>query len=179
MSIGAAIGAPILGQLLANVPWPWVFIIIAVPGVIWTLWFYWWFRDRPEDHSSVNHAERELIALNSEPGSHAPSTSPTPWLKLARHPKLLWLCISQFFRAGANVFWMTWCPGYLEAQFHLDKITIGWLMMFPFLGVVLGSLLGGLLVDQVLRWTGSKRWSRQGVTIGTSAMAWSCSWRCM
>ena len=65
---------------------------------------------------------------------------------------------------------MTWCPGYLEAQFHLDKITIGWLMMFPFLGVVLGSLLGGLLVDQVLRWTGSKRWSRQGVTIGTSAI---------
>ena len=170
MSVGAAIGAPILGILLVTVQWPWVFLIVAVPGVLWSVWFYLWFRDRPTEHSSVNAAERALLAPPAAPTT--PPVAPTlgTWLRIARHPKLVWLCSSQFFRAAANVFWLTWCPTFLCEVYQLDAEAAGWLLMFPFLGVVVGSFLGGILADRVLASTGSKRWSRQGVAIITAAV---------
>ncbi len=170
MSLGLVIGSYILGELLPVVPWPWVFLMIAVPGVIWSLWFFWWFRDRPRDHPSVNEAEALLIAPQSNSHVESHTVGPIRWYELALHPKILCLCWGQFFRAGANVFWMSWCPGYLEEAYNLDKPTTGQLMIFPFLGVVLGSLAGGYLTDRILTATGSKRWSRQGAVIGTSVV---------
>ena len=127
-----------------------------------------WYRDRPADHRRVNDAEKEL--LKPQPVTTSEPTGPTPWLRLATRPKLLWLCSSQYFRAGANVFWLTWCPTYLQNVYGLSPKDSGILTSLPFIGVVLGSLFGGWLSDRVLAATGSKRWSRNGVSIITAAI---------
>ncbi len=170
MSIGGAINFFLLGYLLAIVYWPWLFVIFAVPGVAWSIWFYAWYRNRPADHRSVNEAERELLKTPAHVELEAEPLSRTPWLKLATRPKLLWLCASQFFRAGANVFWLTWCATYLQQAFHADKGLANQLTGIPFLGVVIGSYGGGVLADRVLARTGSKRKSRNGVAITTAAI---------
>jgi ACS family glucarate transporter-like MFS transporter/ACS family D-galactonate transporter-like MFS transporter len=192
MSIGGALGAIITAQLLGIMLWPWVFIVIAIPAVIWSIWFFWWYRDRPDEHPSVNEAERELLRpIELRAGNHearGPTRwsdedepakqqevnnepkGPTRWGKLATSPKLLWLCASQYFRAAAIVFWLAWCPTYLQNVYGLSKQEAGTLTSIPFIGVVLGSFFGGLLADRVLRATGSKRWSRNGVSILTAAI---------
>src|SRR5262245_59761769 len=50
MSTGGALGAFFTARLLTRVNWPWIFLIYAVPGFIWSAWFFNWFRDRPEEH---------------------------------------------------------------------------------------------------------------------------------
>ncbi|MCE9530313.1 MAG: MFS transporter [Planctomycetes bacterium] len=170
MSIGGAVGAIITGQLLLAVTWPWVFVIFAIPGVIWSLWFFSWYRDRPAEHKSVNAAELELLKPPPNDENHLKATGPTPWLKLLTRPKLLWVSFAQYFRAGANVFWLFGCPTYLQKVYGISTENSGMLTSLPFLGVVLGSLFGGWLSDLVLAKTGSKRWSRNGVANGTAAI---------
>jgi len=166
MSIGGASGSFIAGSLLVAVYWPWVFVIFAVPGIIWSVWFYAWYRDRPAEHPAVNDAERELLKQVDLP-ARSTAKGPTPWLKLATRPQLLWLCASQFFRASGNVFWMTVCATFLQVVYRVDVRTANELTSIPFMGVVIGSLCGGLLADLVLARTGSKRKSRNGVAIST------------
>lgn len=171
MSVGAAVGASIASLfLMMNVPWPWIFIIFSAPGIVWSLWFFSWYRDRPDEHRSANQAEKDLLKPAPEDKMAKEPSGPTPWLKLATRPKLLWLCASQFFRASANVFWMAWCATFLQEVYRLDKGIAGHLSSIPFLGVVVGSLGGGLLADWVLVRTGSKRWSRNGVAVGTASV---------
>ena len=170
MSIGGAVGAIITAQLLGIMLWPWVFIVIAIPAVIWSIWFFSWYRDRPEEHRSVNEAERELLKPPVAERPKDEPKGPIPWLQLATSPKLIWLCLSQYFRAAAIVFWLAWCPTYLQQVYGMSKQEAGTLTSIPFIGVVLGSFFGGLLADRVLRATGSKRWSRNGVSIITAAI---------
>ena len=56
MSLGGALCAWLTGVLLevfeprvaAGWNWRLTFLLFAVPGIIWAVWFWWWFRDEPE-----------------------------------------------------------------------------------------------------------------------------------
>src|ERR1041385_810032 len=69
MSVGGALCAWLTGGLLeAMAPhvapgWNWrlTFLLFAVPGLLWAVWFWSWFRDEPDLHPAVNEAELELI----------------------------------------------------------------------------------------------------------------------
>jgi MFS family permease len=41
--------------------WRHIFWIFGGIGVVWCVFFWWWFRDRPQDHVSVNQAELAYI----------------------------------------------------------------------------------------------------------------------
>src|SRR5262245_18801304 len=41
--------------------WRHIFWVFGAIGVVWCVVFWWWFRDRPQEHSSVNAAEIALI----------------------------------------------------------------------------------------------------------------------
>jgi ACS family glucarate transporter-like MFS transporter len=41
--------------------WRHIFWVFGAIGVLWCVFFYFWFRDRPEEHPWVNSAERALI----------------------------------------------------------------------------------------------------------------------
>jgi ACS family glucarate transporter-like MFS transporter len=62
MLIGSAVGSIITGVLLGPLGWRWLFAIYAVPGLLWSVWFFWWFRNRPQEHPHVNAAELAVIA---------------------------------------------------------------------------------------------------------------------
>lgn len=68
MLLGGVLGATLTGWLLGMLnsnqnpeAWRTIFIGFAVPGVLWALWFAWWFRNRPEKDPRVNQAELDLI----------------------------------------------------------------------------------------------------------------------
>src|SRR5262245_26314778 len=170
MQAGSVIAMALTGWVIAQMHWSLMFFVFAVPGVVWSLWFFWWFRDRPAEHPSLNDAERDLLKLPPDAHADLESRAPTPWLRLFTRPKLIWLCSQQFFRAAAFAFWMTWCPTFLQKVYLMTPAQSGLLTAFPTLGLVLGTFSGGLLADRVLRATGSKRWSRQGVAMITAAI---------
>tara|TARA_R110000868_G_scaffold411790_1_gene711281 strand:+ start:10216 stop:11577 length:1362 start_codon:yes stop_codon:yes gene_type:complete len=183
MSIGSAFGAFSIGLLLAGfqiggnqIPglnWRTIMYLCAVPGVVWAIVFYYWFRDRPEKHRGVNAAELELIrgdealtpAEQTKGQEKEEHVEPTPWDQILTSFSMWMICGQQFFRAAGNIFYMTWFPVYLQEARGISLASSGLLTSLPLMTFVVGNFLGGVVVDWVLQRTGSRRWSRQGVAI--------------
>lgn len=60
MSVGSIIAAPLTAWLVISLGWRTMFLLYAVPGLLWAAWFAVWYRDRPSVHPAVNAAERDL-----------------------------------------------------------------------------------------------------------------------
>lgn len=166
MSLGGAVGAYTTAHLMGVAYWPWIFAIYAVPGLIWSGWFFAWYRDRPSEHGSANDSEREMLRSDAVKFAQPHANW---WVVLTSLPVIL-LCSQQFFRAGAAAFWFTWCPTYLQKTQGLDKQSAGELTSLPIVGFMLGSIAGGLVADRLFRRTGSRRVSRCGTAIGATLL---------
>jgi nitrate/nitrite transporter NarK len=167
MSIGGAAGAFLTGQLLEHLGWRWIFLLYVVPGVIWAVGFYLWFRDRPEEHPSVGARELEIIrGLNADASAPpAELRAPIPWGAILSSWPMWCICGQQFFRAAGYMFFASWFATYLQEVRKLSPAEAGFLTSLPLCAVVLGSPTGGLLSDWLLARTGSRRISRQGLSI--------------
>lgn len=164
MGIGGALGAFLTGVLLTYLDWRWVFALYAMPGIVWSMWFYVWFRDRPAEHEAVNEAELDIINdLVAKPASGKEEAEPTPWGTIFSSVTMWWINGQQFFRAAAYVFFMSWFPTYLQRTRAVAADDLWLQSALPHVTMVLGSISGGFIADWVLMRTGSRRLSRQGV----------------
>ncbi|MBI3866860.1 MAG: MFS transporter [Planctomycetia bacterium] len=177
-SLGAAGGMAVAGYVAVLLGWRWTFAVFAIPGLIWAAWFSIWFRNRPEEHRSVNAGELALMRV-SAPGyeeSSAPEhEGPVPWKALLLSPALCWFCTQQFFRGAGYIFFSTWFTTYLRDVFGVEKGTAGVLTSLPLCANGIGCIVGGAFSDWLLVRTGSRRISRQGLAVvcqlGCAALA--------
>ena len=140
-------------QVLKVTTWRFAFPIFGSLGVIWAVLFYRWYRDRPEDHKSVNAAELELLKENRGlSGSHGD----VPWRRLIGS-KTVWLLWAQYFCLSYPwYFYITWLPQFLRSRYPLMSDDQRALLAFvPLFCGGLGSLSCGLIAPRVERWTGS------------------------
>jgi MFS family permease len=178
MQVGAIVAALLTGLLAdpERLGWRWTFALFAAPGFVWSVWFYIWFRDRPEDHRSVNKAELELLrgsgdlaggaAAGNESGDASGASSdaalPVPWKQLLLSPAMGFLCAAQMFRGAGYSFYSNWFTTYLREGLHVTGLAeAGFLTTLPVFATALGSFAGGWLSDVVLQRTNSRRLSRQ------------------
>jgi len=165
MSVGSIVAAPLTAWLLIACGWRWMFVIYAIPGVLWAIWFRWMYRNSPAENPAVNEAERSLIAAGEPMETAAAPKAATPWRSLLTHPAMACLCAQQFCRAAGYIFFATWFATYLQEARGVTIEKSGWLTALPLMGDFAGSLVGGFLSDRVLRKTGNWRLARQGLTI--------------
>ena len=163
MLIGGALNANFTGLLLEPLGWRGLFLLYAIPGLIWALLFAVWFRNRPADHPGVNDAELAVIREGRDGSGPADAVrQPVSW-GILLSGALYCICLQQFFRAGANRFADQWLPTYLQEGRHVGKELANQLASLPQWGGVVGGLIGGLLSDWLLARTGSRRVARQGL----------------
>jgi len=190
MSVGGALCAWLTGVLLEVLEprvapgWNWrlTFLLFGVPGLLWAVWFWRWFRNEPREHPAVNAAEVELIegtALDGTPtGGPAQAASPpkhttvptgnpaaTPWLGLFSSPALWWICGQQVCRAAGYMFFTSWFATYLQETRGVGIAQSGLLNMLPLLAVVVGGMTGGALSDWLLKRTGSRNVARRWMSM--------------
>ncbi|MEO8498582.1 MAG: MFS transporter, partial [Planctomycetota bacterium] len=178
MSIGAALTMEITAMLLQEFHWRTVFRFYSLVGIAWAVAFYVCFRTLPRRHPWVNPAERELIEReDGPPASRIPSSDvDSPHGNgddrlgvgvMLRSGNLWAICVQSFFRAAGYNLFVTFFPAFLEFAYGISRKDAGSFTKWPLLGVIVGSLLGGLLIDGILRRTGNKWLSRSGVAAGS------------
>jgi len=176
MQIGALLSG-LLATAIALYGWHRVFVICGLAGVAWSVFFAWWFRDRPEDHRGANDAEVRLIGDTTVTVAQV---APLPWRRLVSEPNVLGLCLGQIFVGMGTYLYYTWFPTLLRERYGFELAGAGLLTMVPYLGGWLGAVLGGRIVDLVFASTGSLGWSRRGVWFtGVSLAAmlyWVAAW---
>jgi nitrate/nitrite transporter NarK len=57
------------------VRWRHIFWIFGSLGVVWCVAFWWWFRDRPQDHPAVNSGELAVIRGAGQPAAPLPGVA--------------------------------------------------------------------------------------------------------
>lgn len=162
MSVGSIVAAPLTAALILSCGWRWMFVIYALPGLLWALGFAWWHRDEPVLHPAVNAAERELIGAHAADAKEAGVLS---WRRLAADPALWLLCLQQFCRAAGYIFFASWFATYLQEARGMALVKSAWLTTLPLLADVAGGFSGGVISDMLLRRTQSRRAARQGMAM--------------
>jgi ACS family glucarate transporter-like MFS transporter len=147
--LGAAFALPLVAWLLLTIGWRLAFMALGLAGILWAVGWYVWFRNTPEEHSSVSDSERAYIAANRGPVRE--TSEPLPLGRLLSIPNI-WLLMGQYFASNFTFFFcLTWLFPYLERTYHLDPVATGLYSAAPLVGGALGNWCGGALVDGLYR----------------------------
>jgi ACS family glucarate transporter-like MFS transporter len=165
ISLGGRAGgaiAPALTAILIGLwdDWRPVFGVFALPGLVWAIAFWLWYRDTPEEHPDCNNAEVDLIA-RQPPGVTNPAgpAGAVPWDQALRSRGLWMQCFAQFTTNIPWILLITWLPTYLEETYHITPEQSGILSSFPLMVGMVGCGMGGVATDRLTRRLGLK-WGR-------------------
>jgi sugar phosphate permease len=168
--LSAVVGAPISTYLVADFGWRVMFFSICALGIVWAFVWYWLFRDRPEDSSFVNEAEKKLIA-SSRPEKLETEKNPVDWRFILTHPALIANNVA-YFAFGYMLFFATlWLPGYFLTQHGLNLKSVGWYLTIPWLSAALFLKAGGIISDRLYQKTGSSRLARSHLIWSSQLLA--------
>jgi len=129
-------------------------------GVVWAAVWFVYYRDTPEEHKSVNQAERDLIG-----GGRKRSNAAVPWKLILSHGNIWVLAVMYFcYNFNLNVY-QDWFPTYLNDAHHISIAKMGFYAFAPLFAGTLGDLAGGWFSDHVLRMSGNVNLARRWVAI--------------
>ncbi len=163
MSVGSFASLWLTARLIDIYHWRTLFFAYSVAGILWSIFLYAVFRSHPHEVQSL-----QLEVTSSAPESVVEKSDRKSSNRLAIWAILgglsFWALFSQMIlkAAGYNLL-VTFFPSYLEMAFEISPQDAGELTSWSLVAVVVGSLLGGRLIDQLQQRTGSRRISRVGV----------------
>ena len=147
-TLGQAIAPPILTVTMLAFGWRGMFMLIGVPGLILSVCWYAFYRDRKE--RSLNDAERAYLET-SRLRSKVAGISFSQWIGLFRL-RTVWGMMLGFGGINYTVWlYMSWMPNYLEAEHHVSIAATGTLAVIPFFCGAVGMMLSGILADSLVR----------------------------
>lgn len=160
---------PLVAVIVSLYGWREVFYVFAIPGFF--IAAAWWFlvKDDPSQSRHCSPAELSYIQETAQPASNAAQSPGVPsgrsWvdrLIRSRDVELLdsnsailrswniWACaLGYFLMVGITYAIMTWVPTYLIAVKHYSVMKMGMVAAAPWVGAIIGNLLGGWLSDKV------------------------------
>ena len=145
---GGAFTPPLVAFVIQWLGWRRGFEIFGGLGIIWAVWFYFWYRDNPLDNPKLNAAERELLLESSKLAS---GHGDVPWARFARSSQV-WLLCGQYFAASWGwYFYITWLPTYLREARHLDIGSSAWLGILPLFIGGMGNPVGAFAIGLLTR----------------------------
>lgn len=166
--LSSVVGAPITSYLVADLGWRAMFFIISLIGVVWAFFWYWAFRDKPQDCPYVSPEENALIAAANKKKKEE---LPANWRFILTHPTLIANNIG-YFAFGYMLFFATlWLPGYFLSQHGMDLKSVGWYLTIPWLVGAIFLKAGGFLSDWLYKKTGSSRLARSHLIWSSQLLA--------
>jgi sugar phosphate permease len=136
--IGLMMAGPISGLILTYSQWRWMFVIEAIPGLLWAPVWWWAIDDRPDDVRWLPSRERsELVdQLAVEEDLSVQSVS-GDWLSTLLHPSVLLLALYNFLALMSEWGVNFWFPTVLKDT----GLSIAHVGLFTSLPSMLGILM--------------------------------------
>ena len=168
-----AVLAPIgAASLIEQVGWRWSFAVFGLVGVVWAIGFWWWFRDDPAGHPSMNSAELAIIRADGPQANLEPG--PIPWRAVVTNRGIIALSSIMVFGAFYTYFFYSWFPKYLTAARGVGNLEAGRISSIVLAGSAVGMLLGGWLADRLLKWSTDPLAARRYLGVGCYLTAALC-----
>lgn len=147
--LGAALGSIVIAWLIAAFnSWRIAFVIAGVGTILCGLLAWYYIRNAPREHPSVNEAEARYIEQ-----SHALEDADTPvsrggsWMSYFRYRSVWCMCLGWMFFNTTFYGLLTWMPTYLFKVHNFDIKTLGGASFIIFFSGFVGELVGGWIGD--------------------------------
>ena len=147
--LGAALGSIVIAWLIAAFnSWRIAFVIAGVGTRLCGLLAWYYIRNAPREHPSVNEAEARYIEQ-----SHALEDADTPvsrggsWMSYFRYRSVWCMCLGWMFFNTTFYGLLTWMPTYLFKVHNFDIKTLGGASFIIFFSGFVGELVGGWIGD--------------------------------
>jgi MFS family permease len=147
-ALGTAVAQPVLALILVATDWRWVFVVLGAAGLVVGL--VWWLVYRNPEEVALSDDDRASLA--------APVRATggfTAWRGLFRHRTTWGMVLGFFGSVYLNWLFVTWLPGYLQMERHMDTLKTGYAAFVPFFFGFVGCWVAGALSDFLVRATGS------------------------
>ncbi len=142
--LGAAAAFPLMAWMLDRWNWRIAFYLLAIPGLIWGLGWFLWFRDQPA---------RPL------PCAEKTAAPPLELGKAIRAPFMLYTML-QYFAANFTTFLtLSWMLPYLKAEYNLTASVAAYYATLPLLFGATAQWATGTIVDKLYT-SRFQSWSR-------------------
>jgi ACS family glucarate transporter-like MFS transporter len=148
---GGAATPPLVLACITLFGWRWSFVGFAGLGLVWCAIFWFWYKDNPRQHTSVNDAEKELLEMSRALMSH--HAGQKTWTSLLLTPEVMVLCLQYFCLSFIWYFYITWLPTYLREARGQTAGHAAALSVLPLLFGGFGSILSGLAPARLPRRT--------------------------
>jgi D-galactonate transporter len=167
--LGAAIAPPVVVLIMTTLGWRSVFIICGLVGVLWSVLWYFAYRNLPEEHKLVNEAELKYIRGTDEQGNvkqaNVAKKPKVPWSLVLKSPNMWAIMLAYFTYVYCLWIFLSWLPSYLVEFRHFTLLKVGFLASLPLVAGVVGDTVGGLATDWLLAKTGNIKFARRSVAI--------------
>lgn len=145
--------------------WRGALLIYGSLGLVWTVVFWWYFRDQPSEHAGCNGSEQALIGRDP-PG---PKVVPLPIVQLLLNRNVWILSVSGILVNCGWIFLLSWLTKYLLDTFptqlqtlvpataseaevaQIKEVFASWMTALPACFAILGGVVGGIAADVFLR----------------------------
>lgn len=190
VKFGPVIVPPLCAVIISVWGWREVFYFFAAPGILLSIAWYFMVADHPSRSRFVNQGELNHICDPApvDPSQAGSATQPSarsfrrldafirrrevPLLETRRQVFGSWQiwgsALSYCFQLGVSSVLLAWIPTYLMTVKGFTVMNMGLVSAAPWVGAVLGNLLGGYCSD---RWLAGRR--KPGMllsALGTSVM---------
>ncbi len=143
----AAVG-PISVFLISNYGWRASFYASG-PVMLGLAALSWWYgRNRPEEHPSINQAEIDLISVKDT--VERTDTAEMHWFDVLKQKPILFLTLSYFCQGYVTYFFYNWLFIYLIEVKGFDTLEGGMASALPWIVGSFASLGGGFLCDYLV-----------------------------
>lgn len=187
VKFGPVIVPPLCAVIISVWGWREIFYFFAIPGIMLAVVWYFLVTDHPSRSRFVNQAELQYIVEDTAIAQTARVHKTPAWVKKldrvirTRDEKPLetsrqvftswniWGCATSYcFQLGVSSVLLAWIPTYLMTVKQFSIMNMGLVSAAPWVGAVLGNLLGGFCSDRLM---GGRR--KPGMllsAVGTSLM---------
>ena len=164
---GGAIAPLLVVPIQARYGWRAPFYVFGIVGLIWSVVWYWWFRDSPREKVGVSQAELEETRAVVAKAHHG-----LPW-GAALGSMNLWATMGMAFCSVYTFyFFQSWFHTYLvRARGYSENDLL--LSSVPFLVGACGNFAGGLVSNALVKKLGLK-WGRRSIALTGLVVAALC-----
>jgi sugar phosphate permease len=169
--LGVALAPLVLAPLIAATSWHWAFFVTGAMGLIAAVVWVALYRDPVR--ADMTAEERAYLEMDTAAAAAAaaPKAGFAAWLALFRYRVTWGMMLGFFGSVYLNWVYLTWLPGYLRTERHMDLAYAGIAASVPFMCGFAGALIAGWASDRVARASTSPvRGRRNAVVASTLGM---------
>ncbi len=169
--LGAAFGIPAVAVLIEALGWRATFFALGGVGVLFSILWFAYFRDRPEETGCITNAERNYIIENRQAVSISSTAAPLPFFHIIR-AQVMQLTMLQYICSNFTFYFtLTWMFPFVQQKFQLSAVNAGLYSTVPLIAGFFGNIVSGLLVDALYRRNGAALSRRIPAMLGFSLAA--------